>query len=125
MALISFKKTIELGIVLRFLNFHSTYLVESTINVFSMTLSSTPAGAVPYQYNWSNSGLFPSIGGSNFVHHTVRSRLVTAQSLKKCEKQSQVLVSLSIILQKVQNGLTVLSIAFNRLFNIRPLLRSR
>ena len=51
--------------------------------------------------------------------------VVIGHSLKKCAKLSRLLLSLSRILQNVQLGETVLSIASNLLFSDRPLLRNR
>ena len=59
------------------------------------------------------------------MHHPSSSLIVIGHSLKKCAKLSRLLVSLSRILQNVQLGETVLSLAFNLLFSDRPLLRNR
>ena len=66
-----------------------------------------------------------SNGGSKIVHHPSSSLIVTGHSLKKCAKLSRLLVSLSRILQNVQLGEIVLSVAFSVLFSDRPLLRNR
>ena len=63
--------------------------------------------------------------GSKRELHPSSSLAVTGQFLKKCRKLFLVTVSWSMILQKVQYGETVSSIAFSLLFTMRPLFLSR
>ena len=59
------------------------------------------------------------------MHHWPNSLFVMGHVKKKCGKLSRCSVSLSMIRQKLQVTGTVGSMAFSRLFNMRPLVRSK